>query len=130
VSEGNWIAEEGALALGLLKRLPPAGSVVCLSPFRHVVHGLRDLLRPHFPDLHVGTVHTYQGKEADAVLLVLGGNLQREGALDWAASRPNLLNVAVTRARRRLYVIGNRRRWKSKRYFAELARHLPALEAR
>jgi hypothetical protein len=58
-----------------------------------------------FPDLHVGTIHTYQGKESDIILLVLGGNVLnvfKEGALNWAASRPNLLNVAVTRARKRM----------------------------
>ncbi|HVG10556.1 MAG TPA: AAA domain-containing protein [Thermoanaerobaculia bacterium] len=123
--EGNWIPEEGRIVLDLMKSLPSTESVVCLSPFRHVVFGLRDALRTKFPPVHVGTVHTYQGKEAEAVILVLGGNLNAEGPLDWAASRPNLLNVAVTRARRRLYVVGNRKRWRSRRFFSELARRLP-----
>jgi hypothetical protein len=123
--EGNWIPEEGRIVLDLMKSLPSTESVVCLSPFRHVVFGLRDALRTKFPPVHVGTIHTYQGKEAEAVILVLGGNLNAEGPLDWAASRPNLLNVAVTRARRRLYVVGNRKRWRSRRFFSELARRLP-----
>lgn len=129
-SEGNWIDEEGRLALALLERLRrPRGEVVVLSPFRHVVRGLLELLRSRGLDLHVGTVHTFQGKEADAVVLVLGGSIDREGALDWAASRPNLLNVAVTRARRRLYVIGNRSRWRSRPFFSELARRLEVRSA-
>jgi superfamily I DNA and/or RNA helicase len=34
------------------------------------------------------------------------------------------LNVAVTRARRRLYVIGDRAAWGGEPYFDVLARHL------
>lgn len=123
-SEGNWIPEEGAVALEILDVLGDGADVVVLSPFRHVVRGMRQLLRPHRSNLHVGTVHTFQGKEADGVLLVLGGSLDRDGALDWAASRPNLLNVAVTRARRRLYVVGSRSRWRRRPFFSELARCL------
>jgi superfamily I DNA and/or RNA helicase len=69
-------------------------------------------------------VHTMQGKEADVVILVIGGNPDRPGARTFATETPNLLNVAVTRAKRRLYVIGNRATWGSERYFDILAKHL------
>lgn len=71
----------------------------------------------------VGTVHTFQGREHDAVVLVLGG--ATAGARQWAAGTPNLLNVAVTRARDRLYVIGDRRAWGGTGYAAVLDAHLP-----
>lgn len=73
-----------------------------------------------------GTVHTTQGKEASIVIFVLGGNIERPGARAWAASRPNLLNVAVSRAKQRLYVIGNREQWQKQRYFSTLANGLLA----
>ena len=65
-----------------------------------------------------------QGKEADVVILVLGGDPAHPGARRFATEEPNLLNVAVSRARRRLYVIGNRDFWGSQPYFDVLARHI------
>ncbi len=67
----------------------------------------------------VGTVHTFQGKECETVVLVLGGKTQ--GARNWAGNRPNIINVAVTRARRRLYVIGDRSSWSQTMFGAQLA---------
>ena len=51
-----------------------------------------------------GTVDRFQGREADLVLLSMR-NTRRIGFLD----SPNRLNVALTRARQQLYVIGNAR---------------------
>lgn len=72
----------------------------------------------------VGTVHAMQGKEADVVILVLGSDPRRDGARRWAVEQPNLLNVAVSRARRRLYVIGDHDQWKSLRNIRILANNL------
>jgi superfamily I DNA and/or RNA helicase len=58
------------------------------------------------------------------VILVLGSDPARDGARAWAASKPNLLNVAVSRARRRLYVVGDRDAWMGQRYFEVLAKGL------
>jgi hypothetical protein len=44
----------------------------------------------------------------------------------FATREPNLLNVAVTRAKRRLYVIGNRDTWGNEPYFNVLAARIPA----
>jgi superfamily I DNA and/or RNA helicase len=57
----------------------------------------------------IGTVHTFQGREAETVVFVLGGS--SSGAIRWAASTPNILNVGVTRAQRRLYVVGDWNEW-------------------
>lgn len=59
------------------------------------------------------------------MILVLGSDPAREGARAWAASKPNLLNVAVSRTRRRLYMVGDREAWKRQRYFELLTDRLP-----
>jgi ATP-dependent exoDNAse (exonuclease V) alpha subunit len=74
---------------------------------------------------HVGTVHTVQGREAEAVIFVLGAPKPGQtGARGWAGDRRNLLNVAVTRAKEVLYVIGNRNLWREAGHFRELHAHL------
>jgi hypothetical protein len=57
----------------------------------------------------VGTIHTFQGKEADVVFLLLGGNPKKD--VTWATSSPNIINVAATRAKNALYIIGDKVLW-------------------
>jgi hypothetical protein len=131
-AEGHWVPAEGDALRGLLLRLHDGGIPVeqirVISPFRLVAAKSAGVHEAVFPGVGaeqrrqwVGTVHTMQGKEADVVILVLGGDPARPGARSFATREPNLLNVAVSRARRRLYVIGNRDFWGSQPYFNVLA---------
>ncbi|MEV6702810.1 AAA domain-containing protein [Streptomyces sp. NPDC051453] len=130
-ADGHWIPEEGRALRRILEKLRDqggvdlAGDVYVISPFRAVVRGAQRASRGLLPEKRVGTIHTTQGKEADVVILILGSDPRRPGARAWAASRPNLLNVAVSRAKRRLFVIGNRETWQEQRYFTTLADQLP-----
>nr|WP_162943828.1 MULTISPECIES: ATP-binding domain-containing protein [unclassified Rhizobium] len=55
----------------------------------------------------IATVHTVQGREAEAVFFILGApDAQQRGARGWAGGRLNLLNVTATRAKEALYVVG------------------------
>ncbi|KVL28039.1 DEAD/DEAH box helicase [Burkholderia sp. MSMB1835] len=67
----------------------------------------------------IGTVHTFQGKEESVVVFVLGADHESAASANWAASKPNLLNVAVTRARHRLFVVGDASLWGGLKYFSE-----------
>jgi AAA domain len=127
-SRGHWIPEEGLQLDRILSVLAgfdfDMSEVMVIGPFRDVARQVSTRSR-RYPGLVAGTVHTAQGKQADVVILVLGGAPDRPGARRWAASKPNLLNVAVSRAKRRLYVIGNRAAWSSQPYFSVLAANLP-----
>src|SRR5262249_11540621 len=69
----------------------------------------------------IGTVHTAQGRENEAVIFLLGAPAPaQDGARTWAGGRPNLPNVAGTRAKEVLYVVGNRRLWREAGVFSEL----------
>jgi AAA domain len=72
----------------------------------------------------VGTVHTFQGKEADTVILLLGTDDKSQAAAEWAASKPNILNVAVTRAKYRFYIVGSKRLWAHLKYFKDVIKLL------
>ncbi|MER7336786.1 ATP-binding protein [Streptomyces sp. NPDC000075] len=99
-----------------------------IAPFRALVAECQKICRGRegwtsaLIEERCATVHRAQGKEADVVVLVLGGG--RPGARAWAAGTPHLLNVAASRAKRRLYVIGERGLWAPLPHFDVLAREL------
>lgn len=74
-----------------------------ITPFRDVVTNATKF------GFNAGTIHTMQGKEAKIIIFVLGG--ATSGARTWAASKPNLLNVALTRAKNYIYIIGDKENW-------------------
>ena len=69
---------------------------------------------------HIGTVHTFQGKQAEGVILCLGLDNSTKGAASWASQKPNLLNVAITRAKYRFTAIGDESIWLKQAYFNQL----------
>ncbi|MBY5403438.1 DEAD/DEAH box helicase [Rhizobium leguminosarum] len=118
-----------------------------ISPFKEVKNSLKQALahaawvdwngntRSPPPKLsrwlrdRIGTVHTFQGKEEDIVFMVLGADADHSGAASWVASKPNLLNVALTRAKRRFYIVGDRSLWEGLPYFRATASALETIQA-
>lgn len=100
--------------------------IFVISPFSAVVWGIKQRLRREFKknmfwlNNHVGTVHTFQGKEAKVVYFVIGTDHRTDGAANWSCQQPNLINVAVTRAKKELYVIGDAERLRKKKNYHEM----------
>lgn len=150
--ESRWIDSKGkatdqqfvpedviALARMIQKRRDAGKTldqIFVISPFRAVISGIYsrlpkelggNLISREWLDEHVGTVHRFQGKEADIVFLVIGTDQATDGGANWAFSKPNLLNVAVTRAKKEFYLIGDYQRLKNKQYVEVAAKYLPLL---
>lgn len=91
--------------------------IYVISPFSNVAYQLSEILRTigftrydeHHKPTNIGTIHTFQGKEAPIVFMVLGADRQSKCAADWAVDEPNMMNVAVTRASEEFYIIGDKR---------------------
>lgn len=97
--------------------------IYVISPFKSIAAYCESVFRGD-KKVSCGTIHRFQGKEADIVFLVLGSDPKSSGARNWASQKPNMLNVALTRAKKRIYVIGNKKLWASCSYFDSMAKVL------
>ncbi|KAJ1910320.1 hypothetical protein H4219_006238, partial [Mycoemilia scoparia] len=79
--------------------------IAVISPYNAQVDLLKQLLRPDYPDLEIGSVDGFQGREKEAIILTLVRS-NDSGEVGFLADYRRL-NVAVTRARRQLCVIGD-----------------------
>lgn len=119
------------------KNLP---DVFVITPFSEISYSLNSFLFKHLINevkkykeigettmgdwlkSHIGTVHTFQGKQAEGVILCLGLDNTTKGAASWASQKPNLLNVAITRAKYRFVAIGDESIWLKQAYFNQLCK--------
>ena len=141
----QWRPQEGCELHKRLRELFEGGidptNILVIAPFRAVANQVRDTIADvlhqctgcnsseanRLASSQVGTVHTSQGREADVVFIVLGSRAgkRKEGSRSWVNGSPNLLNVAVSRAKRRVYVVGNLADWKNGTYTYRIAKDLP-----
>lgn len=89
-----------------------------ISPFKTVIREFKRSISKKFSNKwinqHSGTIHTFQGKEANEVILLLGCDNRPSGkraAEFMMGKKPNITNVAVSRAKSRLMVVGNFDLW-------------------
>jgi hypothetical protein len=142
-SDSHYIIEEGEKAMEIIIQIiaqyQTLPSLYVISPFRNVALSFKKYFKNQknnfsylinndkidkWIDNNIGTIHSFQGKEADIVILLLGGNPANEGAINWATKNPNILNVAITRAKNLLLVIGSKKRWSRKPNFVILNEYL------
>ncbi|CAL9387083.1 ATP-dependent RecD-like DNA helicase [Nocardiopsis dassonvillei] len=112
--------KEGEEVLALLRELwrtlPPDAGIGVVSPFAAQVRWFEENLGGQAAErIRVGTAHRFQGGERDVVVISpTAATGVHRNAGQWALSQQNLWNVAATRARSRLYIVGDRRYWEEK----------------
>lgn len=118
VRGGSWkndaeIARVRRTVEHLLELLPDDGTVGVVSPYRAQADAVEREWRNH-PRVQVGTVHTFQGAERDAIVFSLVASAgMRPQSKAHISRRLHLWNVAITRARSHLLVVGDREFWRA-----------------
>lgn len=110
-ARGSWANREEAERVVLMVRdllahgISPE-AIAVLTPYVGQLELLRTLFRPHRLDdaLALGTVHRFQGGERDIALFTSA--ITEPRSLPFLNERPNLLNVAVSRARDHFVWVG------------------------
>ncbi|MBP1040988.1 ATP-binding protein [Vagococcus sp. BWB3-3] len=137
VKNKQYVEEQ---AQALLKQIIDSShlrNIYVISPFKAVVEQTKAYINKHASDFtkvssqevkawsktSVGTVHTFQGKEEDTVYFICGTDEKTEGAANWSCQKANLLNVAITRAKKEFIIIGDYSRFKHKSYYQTVAKY-------
>ncbi len=112
----SWINEPEALEVSkIIVGLSNNGqrhsfSVGVISPFKAQVTLIEEMLEKHAASegVKVGTVHKYQGGEQDLIFFSPVVSAGMPGATArWVENPPNLINVAVTRAKDGFFFVGD-----------------------
>lgn len=112
----KFVQEQATYVKKEIKEIMDKKEIYVITPFKNVAYKLERELnsinfvkRENGKAVNVGTVHTFQGKEAEIVFLVLGADNRSRGAAEWVVSEPNLINVAATRAKSEFYIVGDKK---------------------
>jgi hypothetical protein len=96
----------------LLTALPQMATIGVVTPYRPQSMELAARLENHGDRVRVGTAHTFQGGECDVIILSLvAGDNASPRAFDWADQQRELWNVAITRPRSHLIIVGDENVW-------------------
>ncbi|KAK3830014.1 MAG: P-loop containing nucleoside triphosphate hydrolase protein [Linnemannia gamsii] len=82
-----------------------AGDIAIITPYSAQNALLRQLLKEDYPEIEIGTVDGFQGREKQAVILTLVRS-NDAGEVGFLSDRRRL-NVAMTRSKRHLCVVGD-----------------------
>ena len=126
----RYIQVQGEIAFELIQKLRARNTkfkdIFIITPFTTVSYGFKKYMESISDDIvnwtkddnkkawledNIGTVHTFQGKEAKVVIYMLGcqSDGSANGAIKWVNA--NNVNVAFTRAKEYVYVIGDATKW-------------------
>ncbi|KAF8925980.1 hypothetical protein BGZ58_000300 [Dissophora ornata] len=100
---------EAATVVDYVKNLMRSGvaaeDIAIITPYSAQNALLRQLLKEDYPDIEIGTVDGFQGREKQAIILTLVRS-NDSGEVGFLSDRRRL-NVAMTRSKRQLCVVGD-----------------------
>lgn len=124
IAQDKYVEEQGEIVKDFIQairdgKFPEYNTkkIYVITPFRNVAEKLAEKLdkigftkREDSKPINVGTVHTFQGKETDTVIVVLGADERSRLAANWAmgSDNANMMNVAATRAKNTLIIVGDK----------------------
>ncbi|HLO47949.1 MAG TPA: C-terminal helicase domain-containing protein, partial [Kamptonema sp.] len=118
---------EELLAVGYSLNSPDSSNTIgVISPYRSQANALQSRLQSRwkqFPSDSIGTVHTFQGGQKEAIILSTR-QCHSTDSLWFINRQPNLLNVAVSRARELFILVGNLERLKKEGYTKQLVEYI------
>jgi ATP-dependent RNA/DNA helicase IGHMBP2 len=121
--------QEGALAARKVQALLDAGvapsAVAVITPYAAQARWLRELVPA--PDIEVDTVDGFQGREKEAVVVSLVRS-NRDGEIGFLGDIRRM-NVALTRARRKLIVVGDSATITAHPFYRRLVAYFEAIGA-
>jgi superfamily I DNA and/or RNA helicase len=126
-SESKMNPGEAGLAAAQTRALldkVPAQQIAVITPYDAQVQKIRALLAD-LPDLEVDTVDGFQGREKEAVVVSLVRS-NESGELGFCADIRRI-NVALTRARKKLIVIGDSATLARHAFYAGFVRHAESI---
>lgn len=127
--ESRFNPEEAALVgkrvRGLIERGVPATEVAVITPYAAQVRRLREGLA--IPGLEIDSVDGFQGREKEAVVVSLVRS-NRENDIGFLAD-VRRMNVALTRARRKLIVVGDSATLGAHPFYQRLFAYFEGLDA-
>lgn len=97
-----------------------------ISAFRAQANALEESITKKFSQFNrksVGTIHTFQGSEKKVIILSTK-ICRSQDNVSWINKRPNLLNVAVSRAKELFILVGNLYRLEKGRLTRQLVEHI------
>ena len=101
-AEAEWIAEYAAQN--------PDLHIGVITPFANQKACIEQALRENgITNISCGTVHAFQGDEKDVIMFSLAlTDKTQQKTYDWLKGNKELINVAVSRAKQKLIMIGSR----------------------
>ena len=105
--EKNTALEEVSRIEEVLKENPDKEYGI-ITPFRAQSEFLQQKLSKNYPNIDIGTIHKFQGGEKDGIIISCGiTKATHQKTYDWLKGNHPLINVAVTRAKDELRIIGD-----------------------